>query len=55
MNQNGDQWVSQVGVDTGGFAGSMEYKVRTEDSLNNESWSGVFTKNYHIVVNNLSI
>jgi hypothetical protein len=46
MNQNGDQWVSQVGVDTGGFAGSMEYKVRTEDSLNNESWSGVFTKNY---------
>jgi len=46
MNQNGDQWVSQVGVDTSGFAGSMEYKVRTEDSLNNESWSGVIIKNY---------
>ena len=46
MNQNGDQWVSQVGVETGGFAGSLEYKIRTEDSYNNESWSGVFTKNY---------
>jgi len=46
MNQNGDQWVSQVGIDTGGFAGSLVYKVRTEDSLNNESWSGEYTHNY---------
>ena len=46
MNQNGDEWVSQVGVDTGGLAGSLEYKVRTLDSLYNEAWSDVFTHNY---------
>jgi len=46
MNQNGDKWVSQVGIDTGGFAGSLVYKVRTLDSLNNESWSGEYTHNY---------
>jgi hypothetical protein len=46
MNQNGEQWVSQVGIDTDGFAGSLVYKVRTLDSLNNESWSGEYTHNY---------
>ena len=46
MNQNGEQWVSQVGIDTDGFAGSLIYKVRTLDSLHNESWSGETTHNY---------
>lgn len=46
MNQNGEQWVSQVGIDTDGFAGSLVYKVRTLDSLNNESWSGEYVHNY---------
>jgi hypothetical protein len=46
MNQTGDQWVSQVGIETGGLEGSFEYKIRTLDSLYNESWSGVSTKNY---------
>lgn len=46
MNQNGDQWISQVGIDTDGFAGSLVYKVRTEDAYNNESWSGEYTHNY---------
>jgi hypothetical protein len=46
MNQYGDQWVSQVSIDTDGFAGSIEYKVRTLDSLNNESWSGTSVKSF---------
>jgi hypothetical protein len=46
MNQYGDQWVSQVGIDTAGLSGNIEYKIRTEDSLYNESWSSVNTMNY---------
>ncbi|MBI3161896.1 MAG: Ig-like domain-containing protein [Chloroflexi bacterium] len=46
MNQSGNDWTSQVGIDTFGAPGSLEYKVRTLDSLNNESWSGVSTKNF---------
>ncbi|MCJ7434924.1 MAG: hypothetical protein MUO77_15690 [Anaerolineales bacterium] len=46
MNQSGSEWTSQVGIDTFGAPGSVEYKVRTLDSLNNESWSGVSTKNF---------
>ena len=46
MNQSGDQWVSQAGIDTDGFAGSLVYKVRTLDSVNNESWSGEYIHNY---------
>ncbi len=45
-NTSGDQWVSQVGIETDGFAGSLVYKVRTEDSFNNESWSGEYIHNY---------
>ena len=45
-NASGDQWVSQVGIETDGFAGSLVYKVRTEDSFNNESWSGEYIHNY---------
>jgi len=46
MSETGGEWTSQVGIDTGGFAGSLEYKVRTLDSSHNESWSGVSVKNY---------
>ena len=46
MNKSGDRWVSQVGIETGGFAGSLVYKVRTEDTFYNESWSGETTHNY---------
>jgi len=46
MLQDGDRWTSKVGLDTGGFAGSLQYKVRTLDSLHNETWSGVTTHNY---------
>ena len=47
MNQQGgNTWTSQVGVDTGGIPGTIEYKVRTLDTLNNETWSGVSTKNF---------
>ncbi len=46
MNPSGDTWVSQVGVDTEGMPGTLEYKVRTLDTLNNESWSGVSTRNF---------
>ncbi len=45
-NTSGDQWVSQVGIETDGFSGSLVYKVRTEDSFNNESWSGEYIHNY---------
>ncbi|MBL6983232.1 MAG: hypothetical protein ISR58_18805 [Anaerolineales bacterium] len=45
-NSSGDQWVSQVGIETDGFAGSLVYKVRTEDAFNNESWSGEYVHNY---------
>lgn len=46
MNLSGGKWVSQVGIETGGFAGSVKYKIRTLDSLNNETWSNVKTKNF---------
>lgn len=46
MNQSGTTWTSQVGVDTGANPGTLIYKVRTLDSLNNESWSGEFSKNF---------
>ncbi len=46
MNLSGGSWVSQVGIETGGFAGSVKYKIRTLDTYNNETWSGVRTKNF---------
>lgn len=50
MNQSGSLWTSQVGVQvTDGMStpvGSMVYKVRTLDSLNNETWSGTSTLEY---------
>ena len=46
MIQDGNHWVSRVGVDTAGFAGSLIYKIRTLDSLFNETWSGEVTHNY---------
>lgn len=46
MNQSGTTWTSQVGVDTAGLPGTLVYKVRTLDSLNNESWSGESFKNF---------
>lgn len=46
MNQSGTTWTSQVGVDTFGAPGTLVYKVRTLDSLNNESWSGESSKNF---------
>lgn len=50
MNQSGSLWTSQVGVQvTDGMStpvGSMVYKVRTLDSLNNETWSGTSILEY---------
>ncbi|MCJ7434602.1 MAG: hypothetical protein MUO77_14040 [Anaerolineales bacterium] len=50
MNKSGGLWESQVGVSvTDGMStpmGSMVFKVRTLDTLNNESWSGESTLNY---------
>ncbi|MCP4143604.1 MAG: hypothetical protein GY755_25510 [Chloroflexi bacterium] len=46
MNPGGDTWVSQAGVDTISGSGTLEYKVRTLDTLNNESWSGVSSRNF---------
>ncbi|GAB4503636.1 MAG: hypothetical protein Fur0043_06280 [Anaerolineales bacterium] len=46
MSQSGTEWTSQVGVETSGFAGSLQYKIHAVDSLGNQSWSGVGTKNF---------
>ncbi|MFZ5908850.1 MAG: hypothetical protein ACOYYU_02395 [Chloroflexota bacterium] len=50
MNESGGLWTSQVGVSVndgmGTPAGSLVYKVRTLDALNNESWSGESTLDY---------
>ncbi|MDI6770346.1 MAG: hypothetical protein QMD04_11825 [Anaerolineales bacterium] len=46
MNQSGGDWVSQVGIETGGSAGSLQYKIRTLDTYHNETWSNVKTKNF---------
>lgn len=46
MNISGGSWTSQVGIETGGFAGSLQYKIRTLDAYNNEAWSDVSTKNF---------
>ncbi len=46
MNKDGDRWLSQVGIDTAGLPGSLVYKIRTNDSLFNETWSGEITHNY---------
>lgn len=46
MNQSGSEWTSQVGVDTFGAPGAVEYKFHAVDGLGNQSWSGVFTKNF---------
>jgi len=44
MNESGGLWTSQVGISVndgiGTPSGSIVYKVRALDSLNNESWSG---------------
>ncbi|MBI9046457.1 MAG: hypothetical protein JEZ06_18345 [Anaerolineaceae bacterium] len=47
MNPYGEDWTSQVGVETDGFAGSIVYKIRTEDTYHNETWSGEYTHNYN--------
>jgi hypothetical protein len=51
MNLSGGTWTSQVGVPVSdGFntpVGSLVFKVRTLDTLNNESWSGETTLNYN--------
>lgn len=50
MNKSGGLWTSQVGISVsdgmGTPIGSMTYKVRTLDTLNNESWSGESTLDY---------
>lgn len=45
-NQSGDTWNNQVGVDTGLDPGTLQYYVRTLDSLNNETTSSVSSHNF---------
>jgi hypothetical protein len=47
----GGYWESQVGISVSdGFdtpVGNITFKVRTEDSYNNESWSSVYSHDYN--------
>lgn len=50
MNQSGNGWKSQVGVDVmsgiGTPIGTLQYKFRGLDTFNNETWSGISEYNY---------